>query len=332
MPTLEVSEVSEVLERLRSDVVSYLQAQGIQVPQQAREPGACHEAVLAYQRLMHRRLEATPRTVARSPELRKSCRYPRFFDAIEHIRAELEHGDDMTQRLTRYFFRSGFNDFLFNNFGIHHFHLGPRNAALDKTGKHPMAAGAKDLLFAWVTPTEAYLLDVLDHDVFDDAEETKKLIQTALRGRPEFVRQHVAPNVVGADQSFEEAFELARSGFVTCYEIDGYFFLTGGTVMDGTVRKGLRGPCTSAAVVDATNHVLNQIVRLVEYLRNNRRSVQIVLASASEESSSSLSLEVVEFGPAVVLRDRGSGVEFIADGERRGYRLPGTSPFRQLPS
>jgi hypothetical protein len=48
----------------------------------------------------------------------------------------------MTHRLTRHFYKDGFNDFLFNHFGIHPMHLGAPGAALDSTGHHAMAGGA----------------------------------------------------------------------------------------------------------------------------------------------------------------------------------------------
>lgn len=331
METPEVSSTGEVLEGLRQNLVSSLQAQGIAVPQKALVPGACFQAVLAYQRLAHRRLAAIPRKVGHSPELLANCQYLRFLDPLDELRAEFERGDDLTQRLTRHFFRSGFNDFLFNNFGIHHLHLGARNSSLDKTGKHSMAAGGRELLFAWVTPSEAYFLDVLDHDVFDDAEMTKRLVQIALRDRPEFVQKHVVPGVVDADQSFEEAFEIAKLGFTTLYELDGYFFLTGNTVMDGVVTNGRRGTCTSTEVVAATNRVLNQIVSLVDYLRSNAGAVATALESSSGRRPSTLALEVVEFGRVLLLRECESGTEFVSEGPRRGYRFAGATRFTPFP-
>ena len=77
--------------------------------------------------------------------------------AIQHsvaaIRSEFEQGADVTHRLTRQFYKAGFNDFLFNTFGIHHIHLGQPGVALDKTKQHIMSGGVHDasLRFACTT-------------------------------------------------------------------------------------------------------------------------------------------------------------------------------------
>lgn len=330
MDRLEVPSPAEVLEGLRRDIVANLRAQGFEVPSDAQVEGNCRQAMLAYQRLTHRKLSAVPRTVQYSPELLAGSATAAHAEALKIVASEFEHGEDMTQRLTRHFFRSGFNDFLFNNFGIHHLHLGTRNLSRDRTRNHPMASGGKDLLFAWVTPSEAYLLDILDHHVFDNAAMSKKLVQIALRERPDFVRAHVAEGVTGAEQSFEGAFEIAKAGFVTGYELGGHFFLTGGTVLDGRVGNGRRGACTSIRVVVAANRALNRVVEFVDHLRQHSEALAEVVARATGVRPAKFELEVVKFGNAVLLRDRSSGVEFALEGVRCGYRVPGTVRFTPL--
>jgi len=61
--------------------------------------------------------------------------------AMSTIESECLRGEDLTHRMTRKFYKSSFNDFLFNNFGIHHLHLGPAGDARERRGGTRCAAG-----------------------------------------------------------------------------------------------------------------------------------------------------------------------------------------------
>lgn len=330
MPSINVSATKEVLERLRLDLVSSLESSGISVPADAKRPGNCFAAVVAWQRLEHRRLAVVPRRVGESPELRARQLDPAIECAVKAIRSEFERGVDLTQRLTRQFYRAGFNDFLFNNFGIHHLHLGPRGAARDQTRKHPMSGGMSALLFTIVSATDAYFLDVLDHQVFGSVEMAKSLARIALRNRRELLKPYIAAGVVTAEQTFEDAFHLAASGCTTVYELDGTFLLTGGTVLDGCVVDGIRRACTSTGVIDAANRTINLVVDLVEYVQANAESLARLVESDTRVRLNVIDLTVIRAGSVVVLRDESTGVEFLGDRYSRGYRGTSSAGLRQL--
>lgn len=320
MSEIKVSTAGEVLERFRVDVVADLKRRGFKVPSEAEVSGNYHAAFVAWQRLQHRGVSTARRTVTESPELLRRELEPWIRDALRAIRAEFERGDDLTHRLSRLFYKSGFNDFLFNNFGMHHLHLGAPGAGVDTTKMHPMSGGAPELLFALITPTEAYFLDVQDHNVFERADLTKSLALVALRNRPKLFEQYIPPGVVGVDQTFEDAFLLAKAGVATVYELDGKFLMTGGTVLDGHSANGKRAPCTSIAVVTAADRVLTRIKDLVEYVRSNTNEVANVAESLGKPRPSVLQLEVVEAGSTVHLRETHTGLYFVNTGRQLGWR------------
>jgi hypothetical protein len=193
-----------------------------------------------------------------------------------------------------------------------------------------MAEGTSALLFVIVTPTEAYFLDVLDHQAFEDAGMAKSLARIALRNRPDLLRGYIAKDVLSADYTFEDAFRTAKAGLGTAYELDGTFLLTGGTVLDGRVVAGTRLPCTNTGVIAAANHVLNLIVALLEYVQANATSLAELVASNTQVRPTGFNLSVASAGPVAVLRDDDTGVEFISDGNSLGYRQPNSIDIRPL--
>ncbi|MEI9937282.1 MAG: hypothetical protein WDO69_08645 [Pseudomonadota bacterium] len=318
MSRIQVSTTKEVLERFRLEIVANLKARGFSVPSEVEISGNCFEAFVAWQRLEHRGISTAPRIVNESPELLGRNLDPAIRAALLDIRAEFERGEDMTHRLTRQFYRSGFNDFLFNNFGMQHLHLGATGAGWDRTKKHPMSGSGSDLLFVLTSQTEAYFLDIHDHNAFERSESAKPLAQLALRNRPDLLEPYIAPDVVGADQTFEDAFLLAKAGFATVYELDGRFLLTGGTVIDGRVSNGKRAACTSGAVIDAANRVLNMVARLVKHVSSKVDELADVAESRTGVRTFAFELEVVQAGRCVHLREINTGLTFVHTGHRLG--------------
>lgn len=317
--TITVSTVKEVLEQLRQDIVAGLRADGIKPPPDADIPGNCFEALSSWVRVKHRSVTQAPRAVLRSRELQSRELLPWIRSALDMVQAEFERGEDLTSRLTRRFYKSAFNDFLFNHFGIQHMHLGAPGTDIDKTKQHAMSGGGRDLLFVLVRPTDALFLDVLDHRVFESAERTKSLVQVVLRNWPHALNAFEAPGVVSSDLSFETAFELAKGGFTTMFEVNGRFFVAG-TVRDGSLTAGKREACTSSEVVQVASQILNRIVELVKHTEANAAAFAELAESRTGIKPRSLVLEVVEAGRVVVLRERHTGMTLFHDGVRLGAR------------
>jgi hypothetical protein len=100
-----------------------------------------------------------------SNELRNRVLEPGILEAVRIIDDEARGGIDLNQRLTRGFFKCGFNDRLLNDLGIQHLHLGSRSPT--SCGQ---AIGTKELLFVIVQPQRLLFVDVLDHCAFREGD------------------------------------------------------------------------------------------------------------------------------------------------------------------
>src|ERR1700690_88693 len=129
---IEVSTRQEVLERLRQYLEGQLVAYGYQI--QPADTRDIHHAVLqvfrAWVRVRHRSVPQRPRRVHWSNELTQRSLEASVRYDIGGIEKEFENGVDLNPRLTRNFFKAGFNDFLFNHFKLQHIHLGEPNTDL----------------------------------------------------------------------------------------------------------------------------------------------------------------------------------------------------------
>jgi len=237
---------------------------------------------------------------------------------LDGIRAEFERGDDLTHRLSRQFYKAGFNDFLFNSFGIQHIHLGATGAGIDSTNQHVMSGGADALLFVMIKTGEVYFLDVLDHHVFDSPEMSKSLVQIVLRNWPDLLKPCELPGVVRVDMTFEDAFRKQKAGFTTAFEVDGKFFIRDGQVLDGKVNDGKRASCTSMVVVAETNRILNGISRLVEFVEREASTLSELAESRIGTRPTEFKLMVVRAGDVVVVREQNAAIEFFHDGKNCG--------------
>jgi hypothetical protein len=153
---VKITTVDDVLERFRTAIVAQLRGGKFEVPDSADVPGGCYEALSAYVRLRHRAIGSTPRTVLKSGELQQRNLGSDMQASLAAIEVAFQRGNDLTQRLTRQFYKAGFNDFLFNAFGVQHMHLGELGAGRDRTKQHLMCAGTSALLFLMTTPQAAY--------------------------------------------------------------------------------------------------------------------------------------------------------------------------------
>lgn len=275
-------------------------------------------------------LEVAAWWVVESRELQQRALDSETRAALATIRLEFEEGEDVTQRLTRRFYRAGFNDFVFNAFGIQHIHLGASGAGQDATKRHVMSGGGPELLFVLVGQEEVCFLDVLGHEVFDSPQLTKSLLQIALANCRELVEPFVIPGAFAASFGFEEAFQMTKGGFSPLFEVDGVVFANS-NILDGKVTRKpkqsdipaataepsediFRAACTSSQVVDAANRILNRIADLVRFVQRQGNSLVEPEELSMLVPPIHLSLEVVQAGEVVILREQGGLLSFRNDG------------------
>jgi hypothetical protein len=141
-------------------------------------------AVIQYLTWQARLIRPRPRTVVIWPEVINSPHYTAYKEAVDRIAASLRQGDDMASYLSNQVRSNVYagnlpsssagmsndewvrkawrgKDRVRVTVDVHHLHLGPL---------HPdgSVGRAGPLLFVGITPNEAFLLTIGDHDSFDD--------------------------------------------------------------------------------------------------------------------------------------------------------------------
>ncbi len=338
MPNVKVSTAQEVLEKFRQDVVATLQSRKIKVPSEALETGACDHALAAWVRLHARTVPVTPRAVHESPELLARNLDATTRAAVAAIRSEFERGDDMTRSDSRGGSdKAGFNDFLFNKFGIHHMHLGAPGAGRDITKAHAMAAAEADgaLLFVIVSPQDAYFLDVLNPHCFRECQENEIACPDHSRRTGESCWSVTSSMVFSRARRSKPpskglglALQLCSRSTACATRAATYWMVKVRKVKgaDGLVSYQ-RSACTSTQVASATDRILNMIVDLVNGVAHEADMLAEYAEKVMGTRPSEFKLEVVSTGRVVVLRELNTGLSSSRTTATKGSSIS-TSPLR----
>ncbi len=310
-PTADITSLKEIKDDLRDRLVLKLEQEGLSVPDNARKK--VDAALIAVLRIRHRTIQARPRQVHFSKELK--TRLPELNQetqaALEVVAGELERGEDVTQRLTREHFRSGFNDRLHNDLGVQHLHLGARNLAQDSTGKHAMCEGHDDLLWVIVRPDDLYLLDVLGHGAFAKYDFGQVVYDNwkYLLGEPLEGWTADAEDVLPADVRGR----LRKAGLTTLLTINGECFCPGGYMKDGT----------SDEVVRVAFYLLNKLADLHEWLEKNLEPILADLAEMTGARIGGLDLRVRDLDAFIYgeisLEEKNTGGVFVFAGRENHF-------------
>ena len=122
-------------------------------------------------------------------------------------------------------------DGLLWTYGMHHFHLGR------ETDGDGFVKRSKHLLFAIVTPTDAYFVDVRPHPPRDGIGwVSQELLQIVHSSWPNLIEANVLRGVSGDELTDEEMQELRRKNMNYTVNIDGKVIvpLLGGIASDGS--------------------------------------------------------------------------------------------------
>ena len=299
----EVSTSLEVQHRFRQFIEQRLVAYGYEYkPSASSGPrDGVFEALRAWVRIGHRSIPVRARRVHWSTELDQRALDDSIRDDIRGIQQEFEGGENLNPRLTRNFFKAGFNDFLYNHFKLQHVHLGEPNVDLDKTKKHAMCGGGPLVLIAFIETDDAYfVVDIRGHDVFDDWSQVEDLMRIMLRNFKGALEPYVMRNVSDVRPKFEGAFKLSKSGFTCAFEVDGVVLSFGTTVLDA---KSQNGSGTSGDVVGIINSNLNRISRLVEWITENSDTIATKMKDVLGALPEKIDLMPVQIGKRIILTD-----------------------------
>jgi hypothetical protein len=247
-----------------------------------------------------RRLQARPRNVHESSEFQCPAKHSNGYQALK---AKLAAGDDVNPHLSRSLLNVDYNDPLLNDWGIHHFHLGQTVEAsgfIDRTGP---------LLFSFITPDDAYCINVFPHGVWSEQE----LIKIIHRNWPDVISDFKLNGVLGLAHSVsnQDIAKFRKAGVQTMVEVGPsvvYAPVGGGYSMAGT---SLRATMES--------QMYRRLVRSLE--SHVRENLQIFLDKIAEHGLSpasppTFSLLVNDDG--FLALETGSKVAFMLHPHNRG--------------
>ena len=147
------------------------------------------------------------------------------------LRQHLVDGVNVNKFLSKNISNAHGFDGLLWTYGMHHFHLGR------KTDNDGFVKRSKWLLFAIVSPTDAYFVDVRSHPKKDGIGWVKQeLLQIVHSNWPKLIEENVLHGVSGHELTDEELQELRRTNTCVPMIIDGKAIapLRGGLAGDGS--------------------------------------------------------------------------------------------------
>ncbi len=289
---MSISTFCDVAARLRDDLTSILTSEGFKVPEFSKidvHQGVV-DALSAYLRIRFRSISNKTRTVQWSSELKQRPVTVDTRTALDLIQAEFESANvvALTQRLTRQYYDSKFDDRLLNDLGVLHLHLGPLGAITK--GNHPMAGGADDLLFVYIDGDVAYFLDARGHKSgfnFDDYY----FMGVIQRNWPDLLKQYIYPRVLGINpkRSSEERAAMRKAGFSVPLEMNGDVYASpGGGIMSNGMGVGV------ALGVDKVLNGLREYIDEIEKVYGLEHSLMVEVA-----------------GNVLTLKDENTSKEFV---------------------
>lgn len=244
---------ADFLRDLRDLCVGTLTESGYVVPDGTNT----HEACVLYQNVRRRLIQPGHRRVVRSRELVARDLPAAEREGVERLAGVAAEGGDLSPFLSRKLVKSRFNDWLLNDWGIHHLHLGTLDG-----GKNGFSVGTESLLFVVVRKDALYLLDVLDHKSFSDA----RLVEIVHTNWPDLIAQFRVPWAKGVETAVtdEERARLRAVGIQPPLQL-----------ADGTVYGPMGGGY-------ATSGLSIQVLRQADNMIEETRRLQVAVESAAD--------------------------------------------------
>ena len=184
-----------------------------------------------------RMISAKPRSVhfSKALEAQLPAMDSKWTALVDDIKDHFQAGWDVSKFLSKKMFDATFNDGLWNDYGIHHFHL---TRELGKNGRS--ARGSEMLLFAIVKESEAYFIDIAPHPDGGSLEDygwvRQDLLTTANSNWPELCEHHIARGFSGDVLTDAQKKELRRKNVNVVHQVGdkAIFPMGGGLTSAGT--------------------------------------------------------------------------------------------------
>lgn len=270
----------------REQVAIQLQREGFLVPPSAPN----RDVAIMWGNVRLRHIPRRPRTSVWSEELRRRPLDSETRAVVRRVCVASEKGKNLNPHLSRKHLTASFNDLLFNDWRVHHMHLGPRGGR--RTGR----TGA--LLFVLVTDDRLHLLDLGDHETFGEV----RLMEIAYRNFPDALPLVHAPGLrpTGRCATGDERVAARAAGIHALVEIeDKVFFSAGGITTSGD----------NSRAVSAADRVLDELARLEAGIRAAPDRVADDIAAAGGVRPSALHLKILVGGCKLSLLEVNSGAK-----------------------
>lgn len=226
-----------------------------------------YSVTLQYYNIPWRKLSSVVRVCLLSDKLQASGLLGQYRDAVDRMIAASQAGQDLTPFMSSRINKPRFNDLLWNDWGITHFHLGNQNS--DGT-----ISRTSDLLFVFPTETHLHLIDIRTHESFEEFE----FVEILHRNWPQAIAHYkevLASNVQPKPKT--ELFQIARNANVK--------FSLPIEVSDGTVYHppggGYMTSGVSIQVVRQAHRRLNILGSLCRQIEENSLSIAQTIEEAT---------------------------------------------------
>lgn len=280
----------------RSDPTVMAELSGMSLP----------ELLIRYYNWLHRFVRPVPRSVHYSREFSSNALKSAHAAALAEIVDAIQKGRDLTPRLSKGI-RHGYvagstsassdKDPMFNDWGVHHLHLGINpdskdTAFIERTG---------DLLFVIFRPTAAYVLNIFAHQTWTDRD----IIRIAVNNWPRLdffieLQGMMAPS--GSGYTKAEHQKLRRAGLVVMANVDGRIFAGLGALSTAG---------TSIHAKRAADDLLKRVMAFEDLSPNKRDHIAALLKKAGVTPPAMPKFEFVLLDLGYGVREKTTGAVII---------------------
>jgi len=229
---IEIDLISDWTEYLRSEIA----ASGYSVGPN----DSLYDLSYKYFNIQKRKVLASPRTVHESTTLSCPKEHQSGYTALKN---KLINGEDVTPHLSKMILNNNYEDFLLNDWGIHHFHLGKNinDGFVERTGP---------LLFALVKDSDVYCIDIKAHGAWSKQD----LIRTLHTEWPKSIASFRINGILGLSYqpSNDDIAKLRKAGVQSMVQIE-----------DGVVYGPIGGGYSTAGTSIQSRMQANRYCRLI---------------------------------------------------------------------
>ena len=265
----------DLVSDLKDSIRFVLEDWGFTYDKKSEDP---HKLATQYFYATYRMIPPVSRSVHLSAEIRNSLRNlsDRRARQVDMIKRRFEEGESVSRFLSEEAHNTFYNDSLFNDYGIHHFHLEDK---VHKRKPH-LIARSDYLLFAMVSESDVYFVDVARHPKKAVADDygwgRQELLQIIHTNWPHLLKPFEMAGIKGTVITDEQKKELRRKNTNLASQVgDVVVFSPGGGVMsDGTnAMCKFLGMKLIHEVETCQEYLVNQPEEIREAMRKEGKSV-----------------------------------------------------------